>query len=254
MGNRLEEKVAVVTGSTKGIGRGIAVMLAQEGARVVVSGRDLHAGHEVAQEIRDTGGEAVFIQTDVTKEDNCERLIHTAANNYGSVDILVNNAGIFPRGDILETTEELWDEVMSVNLKGAFFCSKHAISIMKAQGKGSIINIGSGHGYGGGSNLFAYSVSKGGLLTMTKSLAKAYARDGIRVNWIIVGWVITPGEIAVREAEGHDEEWLKQQGKRNPFGRLQTPEDIAHVVVFLSSDEASQISGAEIPVSGGWVK
>jgi len=142
---------------------------------------------------------------------------------------------------------------MAVNLKGAFFCSKCVIPIMQKQGKGSIVNVGSTHAYGARRpGIFAYSVSKGGLLALSRNLSKAYADKGIRVNWITVGWVITPGEIAVTKSEGKDEEWLKEQGKELPMGRHQTPEDIAYTALYLASDESANLTGSEINVTGGW--
>lgn len=254
MEKRMEGKVAVVTGSTSGIGRGIAVLLARESAKVVVAGRNSEAGSEVVQEIRDLGRQAIFAQTDITKESDCQRLIRTAVDSYGTVDVLVNNAGIFPRAEILDTSERLWDQVLAVNLKGAFFCCKHVIPIMKKRRNGAIINIGSTHAYGARRpDIFAYSISKGGLLTLTRNLAKAHASGGIRVNWVTVGWVMTPGEIATtQQQEGKDEKWLQEQGEKLPMGRFQTPEDIAYTVLYLASDESSQVTGAEIPVTGGW--
>lgn len=253
MRNRMKDKVAIITGSTSGIGRGIAILLAKESAKVVIVGRNSKSGLEVIQKIQNFGGEARFLQTDITKEEDCKRLIQTAVDSYGTIDVLVNNAGIFPRSDLETTTEELWDQVMAVNVKGAFFCCKYAIPVMLKQKKGSIVNIGSTHAYGARRpGIFAYSISKGGLLALSRTLAKTYAHEGIRVNWVTVGWVITPGEIAVTETEGKDEEWLKEQGKDLPMGRHQTPEDIAYTVLYLASDESSQVTGAEVNVTGGW--
>lgn len=253
MGNRLIDKVAIVTGSTSGIGRGIAVLMARESARVVIVGRNTEAGGDIVREIQNFGGEAKFIQTDVTKEEDCKRLVQKTVDFYGTVDILVNNAGIFPRSDLENTTEEMWDHVMAVNAKGAFFCCKYAVPLMLKQKKGSIINIGSTHAYGARRpGIFAYSISKGTLLALSRTLAKTYAHEGIRVNWVTVGWVITPGEIAVTEMEGKNEEWLKEQGKDLPMRRHQTPEDIANAVIYLASDESSQVTGCEMNVTGGW--
>jgi NAD(P)-dependent dehydrogenase (short-subunit alcohol dehydrogenase family) len=252
--DRLDNKVAIITGSTGGIGQGIAEMFAQESAKVVISGRNSETGEEVARNIRDSGGEAVFIQTDVSKESDCQNLIQKTVELYDKIDVFVNNAGIFPRGNILETSEVLWDRIMAVNLKGAFFCCKHVIPIMQKQKKGSIINIGSSHAWSGFGNIFAYSVSKGGLLTLTKNLARAHGRDSIRVNWITVGWVLTPGEKVMRKLDGQSEDQVEEEGKRMPLGRLQTPEDIAYAAVYLASDESSQVTGAEIPVNGGGVR
>lgn len=253
MGNIMENKVTIITGSTSGIGKGISLLFAKERAKVVIVGRNMEAGLEVVKEIQNYGGDAIFVQTDITNESECRNLIKTAVDSYGTVDVLVNNAGIFPRGEVMDTKEELWEQVMAVNLKGAFFCCKYAIPIMQKQGKGSIVNIGSTHAYGARRpGIFAYSVSKGGLLALSRNLSQAYADKGIRVNWITVGWVITPGEIAVTKMEGKDEEWLKEQGKELPMGRHQTTEDIACTALYLASDESANLTGAEINVTGGW--
>lgn len=251
---RLDSKVAIITGSTGGIGQGIAEMFAKESAKVVISGRNPETGKETARGIRDSDGEATFIQADVTRESDCINLIQRTVELYDKIDVFVNNAGIFPRGNILETSEELWDQIMSVNLKGAFFCCKHVIPIMKKQRKGSIINVGSSHAWSGFGNIFAYSVSKGGLLTLTKNLAREHAKDGVRVNWVTVGWVLTPGEKVMRRLDGQSEDEVIEEGKLMPLGRLQTPEDIAYTAVYLASDESSMVTGAEIPVNGGGVR
>lgn len=251
MGNRLKGKVAIVTGSTSGVGKGIALRLASESASVVVSGRNESNGNAVVAAIRADGGTAIFVRTDLTREADCRNLVETTVRTFGRVDVLVNNAGIFPRGTLETTTEALWDEIFAVNVKGAFFCCKYAIPYMQKQQSGCVINIGSRNGYCGAPNLLAYSASKGALLTMTRNLACAYARDHIRVNWLTTGWVLTEGEVAVHEKEGLSKEWLLEQGAKQPFGRLLTPADIANGVLFLASDEAEFVSGAELPVAGG---
>lgn len=251
MGNRLQAKVAVITGSTSGVGKGIAIRFAAEGASVAVSGRNEANGNAVVDAIRADGGSAIYVRTDLTSEADCRNLIETTARTFGRLDALVNNAGIFPRGALETTTEALWDEIFAVNVKGPFFCCKYAIPLMQRQRSGSVVNIGSGNGYCGAPNLLAYSASKGALLTMTRNLARAYASDRIRVNWLTTGWVLTEGEIAVHAKEGHSQDWLVEQGSKQPFGRLMTPADIANGVLFLASDEAEFVSGAELPVAGG---
>src|SRR5688500_3478337 len=171
MAGRVESRVAIVTGAGSGIGQGIARLLAREGARVVVAHRSAQTGEETVRQIRDAGGEARFHCTDVTRESDCADLVRATVAAYGGLDILVNNAGIFPRATLEETTEELWDQVMAVNLKGVFFCCKYAMPVMRERGGGSVINIGSINAYVGGGNLFAYALSKGGLLTLTRNLA-----------------------------------------------------------------------------------
>jgi NAD(P)-dependent dehydrogenase (short-subunit alcohol dehydrogenase family) len=251
MARRVEHKVAIVTGAGSGIGQGIALLLAREGARVVVANRSPEAGEETVRQIANEGGEARFQRTDVTRESDCAELIRSTVEQYGGLDILVNNAGIFPRATLEQTTEEQWDAIMAVNLKGVFFCCKHAMPVLRARGGGSIVNIGSANAYVGGTNLFAYSVSKGALLTLTRNLARAHGPEQIRVNFVNPGWVVTPGEIVVQSREGHDAAWLQQQGARKPLGRLQEPGDAAHAVLYLASDESSQVTGEVLNVDGG---
>jgi NAD(P)-dependent dehydrogenase (short-subunit alcohol dehydrogenase family) len=251
VGERVRGKVAVVTGSTSGIGRGIARRLAAEGASVTISGRNERAGEQAAEDIAREGGRALYVRTDITNEKDCANLIERAVDAFGRLDVLVNNAGIFPRGTLETTTEALWDDVFAVNVRGAFFCCKYAVPHMQKAGGGSIINIGSGNGYCGAPNLLAYAASKGALLTMTRNLARAYARDRIRVNWITTGWVLTEGEIAVHALAGRTQQWLEEEGAKQPFGRLMTPDDIANGALFLASDESEYVSGVELPVAGG---
>ena len=240
----------IVTGGATGIGRGISGVLAKEGASVVIANRSVERGQEAEREIREAGGECLFVSTDVAREDDCRALVGAAVSRYGRLDALVNNAGIFPRGTLEETTSELWDHIFAVNLKGAFFCCKYAVPEMRKAGGGSIVNIGSANAYVGAPNLFAYSVSKGGMITMTRNLANALAPDRIRVNFVNPGWVITETEVEIQAKEGHDAEWLQAAARRMPLGRHQVPEDAAYAVLYLVSDEASQVNGEEIGVDG----
>ena len=251
MAGRVEGKVAIVTGGGTGIGRGIATVLAQHGAAVVIANRNAARGEEAAEAIRAAGGRAIFQRTDVTQEADCEQLVRRAVDEFGAVDVLVNNAGVFPRAYLEETTEELWDGIMDVNLKGPFFCCKYAVPEMRRRGKGSIINIGSPNAFIGLPELFAYSVSKGGLITLSRNLAQALAGDKIRVNFVNPGWVITEMEIEVQRSEGHDEAWLAEAAKKIPLGRHQEPEDSGHCVLYLASDESAMVTGQTINVDGG---
>jgi NAD(P)-dependent dehydrogenase (short-subunit alcohol dehydrogenase family) len=257
MPGRVQDKVAIVTGGGTGIGQGIAVRLASEGAKVVVANRKRETGEETVRLAREagsrsgTGGTALFQQTDVAEEADCRVLVQAAVSQFGGVDVLVNNAGIFPRATLEETTEELWDQIFAVNLKGVFFCCKYAMPVMRDRGGGSVINIGSINAYVGGGNLFAYSISKGGLLTLTRNLAASWARHSVRVNFLNPGWVITPGEIVIQGLEGHDVEWLEQQGQRMPLGRMQKPEDAGWTALYLASDESAMVTGQALNVDGG---
>ena len=168
---RLNGKVALVTGAASGIGRGCALRLAAEGASVVLADLESRGGEDVASQIVRNGGSGHFQVTDVRIEDHCWRAVEAAVRQFGGLDVLVNNAGIYPRSTLEQTTEEFWDKMLAINLKGPFLLCKHAVPSMRQRGGGSIVNTGSVHGLGGAGNLFAYSVSKGGLLTMTKNLA-----------------------------------------------------------------------------------
>ena len=251
---RVDGKVVIVTGGATGIGRGISDVLAREGASVVIGNRNAERGEAAAREIREASGRALFVQTDVAVEEECRELAAAAVREYGRLDGLVNNAGIFPRATLEETTSELWDQIFAVNLKGAFFCCKYAVPELRKAGGGCIVNIGSANAYVGGANLFAYSISKGGMITMTRNLAASLAKDRIRVNFLNPGWVITEMEIDIQAKEGHDAEWIEQAGGNMPLGRHQIPEDAAYAVLYLVSDEASQVSGELMNVDGRGVR
>ncbi|MEW5974723.1 MAG: SDR family oxidoreductase [Acidobacteriota bacterium] len=252
MTQRLKGKTAIVTGGGGGIGRGCCLRLAREGAAVVVAGPRSENCEQTVKLVQDAGGQAVFCRTDISQESQCEKLVQLAVTEFGGLDILVNNAGIFPRATLEQTSERIWDQILAVNLKGPFFLCKLAVPEMRKRGGGSIINVGSVHGLGGAGKLFAYSVSKGGLLTLTKNLAVALANDGIRVNYLIPGWVLSDTEIRIQAGEGHDEDWLRNKASRLAMGRFQTPEDSAAAVAFLASDEAAMLTGSVLNVDAGY--
>jgi NAD(P)-dependent dehydrogenase (short-subunit alcohol dehydrogenase family) len=252
MAGRVEGKVALVTGGGTGIGRGCATLLAREGAQVVVANRNAETGEETVRLIREAGGEAAFCRTDVSQVSDCERAVNFAVEKFGRLNVLVNNAALFPRATLPETTEELFDQLMGVNLKGPLFLCQFAVPIMQKQGKGSIINIGSIHGYGGAGMLLVYAMTKGGLLTMTKNLAMTYARNHVRVNYVIPGWVISEGEIRIQaQFHGRSVEDLAEISQRLPMGRHSKPEDAAYAVLYLASDESSMVTGCVINTDGG---
>jgi len=251
MQGRVAGKVVVVTGAAQGIGRGCAEMLARQGARVVVGDTQQEKGQAVVAAIQAAGGEALFRRTDVVHEDQCAALIAAAVEAFGRLDALVNNAGWFPRATLEETTTALWDDILNVNLRGPFYCCKHAVPRLRASGGGSIVNIGSINGVQALPNLVAYGAAKGGLLTMTRTLAGAYAPERIRVNYVIPGWVLTDTERALHSAQGVGDEELQRAGAALPLGRHQTPEDTAYAVVYLVSDESSQVTGTTLHVDAG---
>ena len=249
MRSRLNDKVAVVTGSTRGIGEAIVRRLAAEGARVVVSGIDSADGARVAREIG-----ATYVDADVRSPARCESLIDEVVREHGRIDVLVNNAGVFPSLSLEASTAEAWDEVFSVNVRGAYLCSRAAVPHLKKAG-GVIVNIGTTLAYRGSEDRIAYAASKGALLSMTKTMAHAFAKARIRCNWVTVGWVASPGEIALRDAlTGNGLAYLAERGERTAFGRIETTEEIAAGVAYLSSDEAAHVTGCELNISGGlWI-
>ena len=248
---RVEGKVIVVTGAAQGIGFACARKLAEEGASVVLSDIKKAEGEAAAGLIAAEGGSAHFIAADVTNESDCAGLMDGAAAKYGRIDGLLNNAGWYPRATLEQTTSEFWDRIQNVNLRGPFYCCKHAAPHLRAAGGGSIVNVGSLNGIQGLPNLVAYSAAKGGLLSLTRTLAGALAHDRIRVNYLIPGWVLTEGEIALHGKNGVTLEALKKQGETLALGRHQTPEDSAYAAVYLLSDEAAQVTGTILNVDAG---
>lgn len=250
---RLKDQVIVITGSTKGIGAAIAKMCAAEGAKVVVSGRNAKDGDRVVDEIRTAGGDAGFVRCDVSTVEDCRQLIEKTVALYGHIDGLVNNAGIFPRETILNMTEEMYQSVMETNVKGSYFCAQSALKHMVQRHSGSIVNIGSTHWRMGGAMQSVYAMTKGALHTLTQHIAHHYCRQGIRCNWVTVGWVLSEGEMDLTKAEGHDVDYMNQiLPMVMPSGQFQTGDDIAYACIYLLSDEAKQVTGTDIEVTGGF--
>jgi NAD(P)-dependent dehydrogenase (short-subunit alcohol dehydrogenase family) len=242
--NRLKDKIAVVTGSGAGMGEGMVRLFAEEGARVVVSGRDEEKGRAVAAEIAAQGAQAVFIRADVSVEADCRALIDKTVEHFGGINVLVNNVGLSTRGTIEDTTVELWDKLFATNVRSAFICIQQAVKYMKAGG-GAIINIGSVNAYIGEPKLTAYSATKGAMMTLTKNTASYLNRYRIRVNQLNVGWTLTPNERRVKTVEeGKGEDWLEEAVKTRPWGRLLSPHDIAMAALYFAGDESELITGS----------
>jgi NAD(P)-dependent dehydrogenase (short-subunit alcohol dehydrogenase family) len=243
--HRLDGKVTVVTGSTSGIGRGIAEHFAQIGSDVVVHGLDEAGGRETVRRVRAEGRKAEYFDGDLTREEVCRTLIRFAADRFGAIDVLVNNAGDTGRGDLEHIPVARWDTIMAVNVRAPFILLQESIPRMRARGGGSVINIGSILAYVGEPKLGAYSVSKGALMTFTRNAASLLNRDRIRVNQINVGWTLTEGERRVkREQEGKGEEWIAEAIATRPFGRLLAPKDIAYAAAYFASHESECITGS----------
>ena len=240
----LENRVTIVTGSTSGIGRGIAEHFASLGSNIVVHGRDRADGLETVRRVKAAGRDAEYVDGDLTSEEVCRALIRVAVDRFGGLDILVNNAADTGRGDLEHIAVARWDTIMAVNVRAPFILLQEAIAPMRARGGGSVINIGSILAYVGEPKLGAYSVSKGGLMTLTKNCAAYLNRYKIRVNQINVGWTLTEGEDRVKRLEGKGDEWLDEAVRTRPWGRLLMPADVANAVVYFASDDSALVTGA----------
>src|SRR5712691_8910611 len=248
---RLQNKVALITGGTSGIGEATALLFAKEGAKIAITGRNQKRGHAVTEQILKDGGEAIFVRTDVRKADECRRVVAETVGAFKRLDILFNIAGIFYPHTVLDCTEEEWDLQIDVNLKGTFLMSKFVLPSMIAQGRGVIINNSSGWGIVGGDHAVAYCASKGGVVLMTKAMAIDHGRQGIRVNCICPGDVETPMLPADAKMRGLSWASYLEDCNKRPMGRIGTPEEIAKAVLFLASDDSSFMTGAALVVDGG---
>jgi NAD(P)-dependent dehydrogenase (short-subunit alcohol dehydrogenase family) len=248
---RLADKVALITGGTSGMGRATAVLFAQEGAKVAITGRNETRGREVVEEIEQASGTAIFIRSDVRFAEECRRAVEETLRAFGRLDILFNNAGVLYANTVPDCTAEEWDLTLDTNLKGTYLMSKFALPTMIAQGSGVIINNASGWGLVGGDAAAAYCASKGGVVLLTKAMAIDHARQGIRVNCVCPGDVDTPMLPEDAQRRGMKwEEYLADAANR-PMGRIGRPEEIAKAVLFLASDDSSFVTGAVLAVDGG---
>jgi NAD(P)-dependent dehydrogenase (short-subunit alcohol dehydrogenase family) len=250
---RLEGKVALITGGTSGIGSATAERFASEGAAVAITGRNSERGEQVVQTIVASGGDALFIRSDVRLAEDCRQAVDKTLERFGKIDVLFNNAGVLHPRTVPECTEEEWDETIDSSLKGAFLMSKYVIPSMIQNGGGSIIHTSSGWGILGGDRAAAYCAAKGGLIVMAKAMAIDHGPDGIRVNCVCPGDVMTPmlpDEAAKRDISWDD--YIAGAADR-PLGRVGTAEDIANAVLFLASDESSFVTGDALVVDGGGI-
>ena len=250
---RLAGKVALITGGTSGIGKATAIRFAAEGAQVAITGRNAEHGEQVVQDIVANGGESVFIRSDVRRSEDCRNAVNQTLERFGKIDVLFNNAGVFHPKSIPDCTEEEWDETIDSSLKGAFLMSKYVLPSMIARGSGSIIHTSSGWGILGGNKAAAYCAAKGGLIIMAKAMAIDHGPDGIRVNCVCPGDVLTPmlHDDAAKRGMAWDD--YAAGAANRPLGRIGTSEDIANAVLYLASDESSFVTGSAVVVDGGGV-
>ena len=247
---RLQNKIAIVTGGGSGIGRGISEMFSREGAKVMVVDWEVTGGMEVIAQIKDAGGEAMFLKVDVSRAMDTRNMVRTAVETWGKLDILVNNAGIVRVGSVIETSEDEWDEVLNINLKGVFLCSKFAIPEMIRTGSGTIINIASVGGLVGPAELAAYGSAKAGVINLTRQMAVDFGPEGIRVNCISPGTIVTEMHQAFYSAEEKDAV-LAEWASTKPLRKVGYPKDIAYAAIYLASDESAFVTGTNLIVDGG---
>jgi NAD(P)-dependent dehydrogenase (short-subunit alcohol dehydrogenase family) len=251
MGGQLVGKAAIITGGANGIGRATALLFAREGAAVMIVDRNELGGREVEFQIGDAGGRAAFERADVTRADDCKRVVERTLQSFTGIHILFNNAGIIRRASVVETSEEEWDAVMAVNVKSIFLMSREAIPVMAKAGGGTIINTASGWGLAGGARAAAYCASKGAVVLLTKAMAIDHGTQKIRVNCLCPGDTDTAllRDEAQQLGEAADK-FLLGSAKR-PLGRVGTPEEIAQAALYLASDASSFVTGTALVVDGG---
>ena len=247
MAGRLAGKVALISGGARGQGEAEARLFAQEGAKVVLGDILIEAGQKVAADINAQGGQATFVRLDVTQEVDWQQAVDTTVRTYGKLNILVNNAGIFRTEGVEATSLALWNQVIAVNQTGVWLGMKYAIPALRQAGGGSIVNISSGAGIIGSGFAAAYHGTKGAVRILTKTAAIEYAKEGIRINSVHPGVVDTEMIRGAMNQEG-----MQAAVRAHPLGRMGTAEDIAYGVLYLASDEASFVTGAELVIDGGY--
>ena len=250
---RMEGKVAIVTGGALGIGRATCQLLAREGAKVAILDLLDEKGNELAAAIDRAGGIARYWRTDVARESDIARVVPEIAEAFGKIDVLVNNAGISGASKPThELTEEEWDRVQAVNVKGVFFCTKHVIPWMLRNRSGSVVNLSSIYGLVGAPDAPPYHASKGAVRLMSKTDALFYAKDGIRVNSVHPGFIRTPMVENFLKSQGDVAELERGLAALHPVGRIGEPEEVAYGILYLASDESKFVTGSELVIDGGY--
>lgn len=245
MVGRLQDRVAVVTGGASGIGRAVALLFASEGARIAI-GDCSEEAEAVVREIEQQGGEAIYVKTDVARENDVKHLMDETVTRFGKIDILVANAGIDQISPAHETSLADWQRMIDINLTGVFLSNKYAISHMLSRQSGAIVNISSILGQVGQPDITAYAAAKGGVSNLTRSIAVTYANQGIRVNAVCPGYIETP---LLRDLT---EEMVQLRVRKHPMGRMGRPEEVAYACLFLASDESSFVTGINLFADGGY--
>jgi meso-butanediol dehydrogenase/(S,S)-butanediol dehydrogenase/diacetyl reductase len=254
----LQGQVAIVTGAGRGIGRATALELAKLGADIVIAELDQAGGKRTAEEVGALGRRAVVTATDVTSRADLLAMVDRGKADFGRIDILINNAGIYRAASTLDVTEEHWDAIMNINARAVFFATQAVLPVMLAQKRGSIVSLASMAGKIGSKTNLPYNASKAAVVSMTKSLALAHAADGIRVNCVCPGFVETDMWTKVAKEQGAllgmtPEEFTRQRAASVPLGRMEKPEDVAHVIAFLAGPRSGYMTGQALSVDGGLV-
>jgi NAD(P)-dependent dehydrogenase (short-subunit alcohol dehydrogenase family) len=248
---RLQNKVALITGGTSGIGRATVLLFAREGAKVALTGRNELRGQQVVAKVEEEGGTAIFVCSDVRYSEDCRRTVEETIRTLGPVEILFNNAGVSYSGTVLECSEEEWDLTLDINLKGTYLMSKFVLPGMIARGGGIIVNNASNFGLVGGDSAAAYCASKGGVVLLTRAMAIDHASQGIRINCICAGAVDTPMLEGELEQMKLRVEASSGDGTPQPLRYIGTPQEIAQAALFLATDSSSFVNGATLVVDGG---
>lgn len=253
MSTKLKNKVVVVTGGTKGVGKGVVLESARQGATVIIAGRDQRAAQKIQDQSVNFDGDVHFIQTDLASSNQCKVLFGETFQRFGRVDGFFSYAGITPASDLLQFDEEHVDQMLDINVKGVLFCCQSAVKYMMQSGGGSIILTGSPHAWGGDKDRIVYACSKGTMLTLTHHIAKHYAVHGIRANNLTMGWTPTEGEVELRKSQGMTEEQLRDWAATIiPAGRMIEIDDLVPGIIFLLSDDSKMVSGSNFRITGGW--
>lgn len=248
----LKDKVIVISGGTKGVGKTVAEECALRGAKIVIGGRDELSAKKSVKLIKAYGSDGTFVYTDLNKVEDCEKLFDKAYERYGKIDGFFNYAGITPVSPLDTCTQETFDAVMNVNFRAAFFCCQSAIKYMRLNGGGSIVLTGSTHAWGGQKDRAAYACSKGVLLTLMEHISHNYACEHIRCNYLVLGWTPTEGEVALRNSQGESESELRKRAADIlPMGRMCERNDYIEAMVYMLSDASAMMTGSTLRVNAG---